>query len=84
MSDWSPATCIRCTVGCTHLQQESDIGDGFGSIRRDAVRLPSHYPKTNDYAIPADPQSTDPNRKQCAARSVANGATVAVAGGEAA
>jgi len=49
-----------------------------------AVRLPSHHPKTNDCTSPADLQSAEPNRNQCTARSVANGATVAVAGGGAA
>ncbi|MCU4800682.1 molybdopterin oxidoreductase family protein [Halobacteria archaeon HArc-gm2] len=37
MSDWVPTTCMRCAVGCGHLQQGVDIGYGVDVVRGDAA-----------------------------------------------
>jgi len=53
------------------------------AIPEGVVWLPIHHPDTNDLTIPAvDPQSAEPNLKQCAVRIVAPDRPVAVAGGE--
>jgi len=53
------------------------------AIPEGVVWLPIHHPDTNDLTIPAiDPQSAEPNLKQCAVRLVPQERTVAVAGGE--
>jgi len=36
MSEWTPTTCMRCAVGCGHLQRGADIGQGIDSVRGDA------------------------------------------------
>ena len=37
MSDWIPTTCMRCAVGCGHLQRGADIGNGIDTVRGDAA-----------------------------------------------
>ncbi|MFC7141375.1 assimilatory nitrate reductase NasA [Halosimplex aquaticum] len=37
MSDWVPTTCMRCAVGCGHLQRGADIGTGIDVVRGDAA-----------------------------------------------
>ena len=37
MSDWVPTTCMRCAVGCGHLQRGADIGSGIDVVRGDAA-----------------------------------------------
>jgi assimilatory nitrate reductase catalytic subunit len=37
MSDWVPTTCMRCAVGCGHLQRGADIGNGIDVVRGDAA-----------------------------------------------
>nr|WP_276271075.1 assimilatory nitrate reductase NasA [Halomicroarcula sp. GDY20] len=37
MSDWVPTTCMRCAVGCGHVQQGADIGYGIAGTRGDAA-----------------------------------------------
>ena len=37
MSDWIPTTCMRCAVGCGHLQRGADDGYGLDSVRGDAA-----------------------------------------------
>jgi assimilatory nitrate reductase catalytic subunit len=37
MSEWTPTTCMRCAVGCGHLQQGVDNGYGLDSVRGDAT-----------------------------------------------
>jgi assimilatory nitrate reductase catalytic subunit len=37
MSEWTPTTCMRCAVGCGHLQQGVDSGYGLDSVRGDAT-----------------------------------------------
>ena len=37
MSDWVPTTCMRCAVGCGHLQQGVDVGYGVDVVRGDAA-----------------------------------------------
>ena len=36
MSEWTPTTCMRCAVGCGHLQQGVDNGYGLDTVRGDA------------------------------------------------
>jgi assimilatory nitrate reductase catalytic subunit len=36
MSEWTPTTCMRCAVGCGHLQQGVDGGYGLDTVRGDA------------------------------------------------
>ena len=36
MSEWVPTTCMRCAVGCGHLQRGVDIGYGLDVVRGDA------------------------------------------------
>ncbi|AUV80704.1 nitrate reductase [Salinigranum rubrum] len=36
MSEWTPTTCMRCAVGCGHLQQGVDSGYGLDTVRGDA------------------------------------------------
>ena len=36
MSEWTPTTCMRCAVGCGHLQRGTDVGKGLDSVRGDA------------------------------------------------
>jgi len=36
MSNWVPTTCMRCAVGCGHLQRGADDGYGLDSVRGDA------------------------------------------------
>jgi assimilatory nitrate reductase catalytic subunit len=36
MSEWTPTTCMRCAVGCGHLQRGADSGHGLDSVRGDA------------------------------------------------
>jgi assimilatory nitrate reductase catalytic subunit len=46
------------------------------AVPEGTVWLPIHHPMTNDLTIPAvDPQSAEPNLKQCAARIVADGSS---------
>ena len=35
MSDWVPTTCMRCAVGCGHLQRGADVGNGIDVVRGD-------------------------------------------------
>ena len=37
MSDWVPTTCMRCAVGCGHMQRGADIGYGIDMVRGDAA-----------------------------------------------
>ncbi len=37
MSDWIPTTCMRCAVGCGHLQRGVDVGYGVDVVRGDAT-----------------------------------------------
>jgi len=37
MSDWIPTTCMRCAVGCGHMQRAADIGYGIDMVRGDAA-----------------------------------------------
>ena len=37
MSDWVPTTCMRCAVGCGHLQRGADVGYGIDTVRGDAT-----------------------------------------------
>jgi assimilatory nitrate reductase catalytic subunit len=37
MSEWTPTTCMRCAVGCGHLQQGVDSGYGLDTVRGDAT-----------------------------------------------
>ncbi|MBX0286650.1 molybdopterin-dependent oxidoreductase [Halomicroarcula sp. F28] len=37
MSDWVPTTCMRCAVGCGHMQRGADIGYGVDMVRGDAA-----------------------------------------------
>ncbi|WP_092659363.1 assimilatory nitrate reductase NasA [Halorientalis persicus] len=37
MSDWVPTTCMRCAVGCGHLQRSPDAGIGIEAVRGDAT-----------------------------------------------
>jgi assimilatory nitrate reductase catalytic subunit len=37
MTDWVPTTCMRCAVGCGHLQQGVDVGYGVDVVRGDAA-----------------------------------------------
>jgi len=36
MSDWTPTTCMRCAVGCGHLQQGYTNNYGLDTVRGDA------------------------------------------------
>jgi len=36
MTEWTPTTCMRCAVGCGHLQQGVDVGYGIDTVRGDA------------------------------------------------
>jgi len=36
MSEWQPTTCMRCAVGCGHLQRGVDSGYGIEAVRGDA------------------------------------------------
>ncbi|MFB6252339.1 MAG: assimilatory nitrate reductase NasA [Halobellus sp.] len=36
MSEWTSTTCMRCAVGCGHLQQGVDEGYGLDTVRGDA------------------------------------------------
>ena len=36
MSDWVPTTCMRCAVGCGHVQRPVDVGYGVDAVRGDA------------------------------------------------
>jgi assimilatory nitrate reductase catalytic subunit len=36
MSDWVQTTCMRCAVGCGHVQRGVDTGYGIDSVRGDA------------------------------------------------
>jgi len=76
-------------AGIVEVQIESRRGNVAARIDPDeaipegVVWLPIHHPDTNDLTIPAvDPQSAEPNLKQCAVRLVPKERTVAVAGGE--
>ena len=33
MSDWQPTTCMRCAVGCGHLQKPAADGDGLAAAK---------------------------------------------------
>ncbi|MFB6169322.1 MAG: assimilatory nitrate reductase NasA [Haloferacaceae archaeon] len=35
MSEWVPTTCMRCAVGCGHLQRSVDTGYGVDTVRGD-------------------------------------------------
>jgi len=37
MTGWVPTTCMRCAVGCGHLQRGADLGNGVDSVRGDAA-----------------------------------------------
>ena len=37
MSEWVPTTCMRCAVGCGHLQRGADVGYGVDMVRGDAT-----------------------------------------------
>jgi len=36
MTQWTPTTCMRCAVGCGHLQQGVDEGYGLSTVRGNA------------------------------------------------
>ncbi|QLC33672.1 molybdopterin oxidoreductase family protein [Halarchaeum sp. CBA1220] len=36
MNGWVPTTCMRCAVGCGHLQRGADLGYGVDSVRGNA------------------------------------------------
>jgi len=36
MTTWTPTTCMRCAVGCGHLQKGVDQGYGLDTVRGDA------------------------------------------------
>ncbi|GAA0302786.1 assimilatory nitrate reductase NasA [Halarchaeum salinum] len=36
MTGWVPTTCMRCAVGCGHLQRGADLGNGVDSVRGNA------------------------------------------------
>ena len=36
MTEWTPTTCMRCAVGCGHLQKSVDSGYGIDTVRGDA------------------------------------------------
>jgi len=36
MTGWTPTTCMRCAVGCGHLQKGVDDGYGIDTVRGDA------------------------------------------------
>ncbi len=36
MTDWVSTTCMRCAVGCGHVQQGADVGYGLDMVRGDA------------------------------------------------
>ncbi len=36
MNGWTPTTCMRCAVGCGHLQKGVDNGYGLDAVRGDA------------------------------------------------
>jgi assimilatory nitrate reductase catalytic subunit len=36
VSEWTPTTCMRCAVGCGHLQRGADVGYGLEEVRGDA------------------------------------------------
>src|SRR6056297_2577425 len=36
MTEWTPTTCMRCAVGCGHLQKGVDSGYGVDTVRGDA------------------------------------------------
>ena len=36
MTEWTPTTCMRCAVGCGHLQKGVDSGYGIDTVRGDA------------------------------------------------
>ncbi|TQQ80030.1 nitrate reductase [Halonotius terrestris] len=36
MTGWTPTTCVRCAVGCGHLQKGVDNGYGLDTVRGDA------------------------------------------------
>jgi len=36
MTEWTPTTCMRCAVGCGHLQQGVEDGYGIAGVRGDA------------------------------------------------
>ncbi|PSP87914.1 nitrate reductase [Halobacteriales archaeon QS_4_66_20] len=36
MTEWTPTTCMRCAVGCGHLQQGVEDGYGIASVRGNA------------------------------------------------
>jgi len=48
MTDWVPTTCMRCAVGCGHLQQGVDVGYGVDVVRGDAA-----HPSTRDWPASA-------------------------------
>jgi assimilatory nitrate reductase catalytic subunit len=76
--DGSPQVRLESRRGSVTATVESDP-----AIPEGVVWLPIHHPKTNDLTIPAaDPQSTEPNLKQCAVRLVKQDQAVAVPGGE--
>ena len=37
MTTWTPTTCMRCAVGCGHLQKSVDEGYGLDTVRGDAT-----------------------------------------------
>ncbi|MCT9097872.1 assimilatory nitrate reductase NasA [Haloarchaeobius sp. HME9146] len=37
MTDWVSTTCMRCAVGCGHVQRGVDIGYGLDTVRGDAM-----------------------------------------------
>ncbi|WP_267640797.1 assimilatory nitrate reductase NasA [Haloarchaeobius amylolyticus] len=37
MTDWVSTTCMRCAVGCGHVQRGVDVGYGLDSVRGDAM-----------------------------------------------
>jgi assimilatory nitrate reductase catalytic subunit len=42
MTEWTPTTCMRCAVGCGHLQKGVDGGYGIDTVRGDANHPVSH------------------------------------------
>ena len=37
VADWVPTTCMRCAVGCGHLQRGADVGYGLDTVRGNAA-----------------------------------------------
>ena len=57
MTEWTPTTCMRCAVGCGHLQKGVDSGYGIDTVRGDA-----NHPVSRGLACQRGiSESADPN-----------------------